>query len=349
VAEESRAVRDGVGLIETTNFAKHEFTGPDARGCLERLLANRLPATGRMALAPMLSEQGRLVGDFTVAALPPSSPDDGPERFLVFGSGAAERYHARWFDAHLPRDGSVRYRTLGPAHTGLSIAGPGSRDLLRELSSEDVSNEAFGFLDVRHVDVGMVPALVGRISFTGDLGYELWVEPAYQARLFDDLMAAGARHGLRLFGASALNSLRLEKSFGSWATEFRPSYTPYEAGLGVFVKPDKGDFVGRDAVRRLRDEPPAQRLVTFTVDVPEGPAAADVIGDEPIWHEGRVVGRVTSGGYAHASSASVALGYVPADLATARSGFEVEVLGDRRAATRLDECLFDPAGRRMRG
>ena len=212
-----------------------------------------------------------------------------------------------------------------------------------------MSNEAFGFLHMRRLDVGMIPALVGRITFTGDLGYEFWVEAAYQAQLFDLLMEAGREHGIRLFGAHALNSLRLEKSFGSWATEYRPSYDPFEAGLGSFVKPDKGDFIGRDAVVRLEEAGPVRRLVTFTVDVEDGPDAADVIGDEPVWWDGAVVGRVTSGGYAHASRASVALGYVPADLATANEGFEIEVLGQRRHATRRDHCLFDPGATRMRG
>ncbi len=349
VAEESRAVREGVGMIETTNFAKYEFTGPGARAFLDGILTNRLPDRGRIALSPMLNEQGRLVGDFTVAALPPRSASDGPERLLVFGSGAAERYHQRWFDARLPADGSVRYRALGPSLTGLAIAGPGSRALLTSITTADVSREAFGFLHVRSLDLGMVPALVGRISFTGDLGYELWVEPGYQAQLFDLLMAAGREHGLRLFGGHALNSLRLEKSYGAWATEFRPLYDPYEAGLGAFVKPEKGDFVGRGAALRLRETGPSRRLVSFTVDVEDGRDAADVIGDEPIWHDGSVVGSVTSGGYAHGCRASVALGYVPSDLATAADGFEIEVLGERRQATRLDACLFDPDAVRMRG
>jgi dimethylglycine dehydrogenase len=195
----------------------------------------------------------------------------------------------------------------------------------------------------------MIPALVGRISFTGDLGYELWVEPGYQAQLFELLMDAGRERGLRLFGGHALNSLRLEKSFGSWATEYRPSYDPYEAGLATFVKLDKGDFVGRDALLRPRDTGALRRLTTFTVDVGTGPDAADVIGDEPIWHDGEVVGRVTSGGYAHASQASVALGYVPSGLAEAGADFEIEVLGERLRATRLDKCLFDPSASRMRG
>jgi dimethylglycine dehydrogenase len=342
-------VRENVGLIETTNFAKYEFTGPDARAFLDRILSNRLPDTGRIALSPMLNEDGRLIGDFTIAALPDGSASEGSERLMVFGTGAAEAYHQRWFDAHLPTDGRVRYRALGPNLTGLSIAGPRSRDLLASVTCADVSNEAFGFLHVRRLDVGMIPALVGRITFTGDLGYEFWVEAAYQAQLFDLLMEAGQDHGIRLFGAHALNSLRLEKSFGSWATEYRPSYDPIEAGLGPFVKPDKGDFIGKDAVVRLKENGPARRLVTFTVDVEDGPGAADVIGDEPVWCDGAVVGRVTSGGYAHASRASVALGYVPADLAAATDGFEIEVLGERRCATRLDQCLFDPAATRMRG
>lgn len=343
-ARESSAVRSGVGLIETTSFAKYEFTGPGARAYLDGLLANTIPSVGWIALSPMLDERGKLIGDFTVAALEPVGTGDGPERFMVFGSGIAERYHQRWFDAHLPVDGSVRYVSHGPNLTGLSIAGPASRDVLASVTSADVSSDAFGFLRIRPLDVAMIPALVGRITFTGDLGFELWVQPSYQVQLFDVLMQAGEPHGITLFGARALDSLRLEKSFGSWARDYRPLYDPYEAGLGRFVKPDKGEFVGRDAVARVRDEGPRRRLVTFAVDVDD----ADVIGDEPIWHDGRVVGSVTSGGYAHASKASVALGYVPAPIADATEGFEIELLGERRSATRLDEPLFDPTAARMR-
>jgi dimethylglycine dehydrogenase len=158
------------------------------------------------------------------------------------------------------------------------------------------------------------------------------------------LTRAGRDHGLRLFGAHALNSLRLEKSYGAWATEYRPVYDPYEAGLGMFVKPDKGDFVGREAAEKVRTSGPARRLVTFTVDADD----ADVTGDEPIWHGSDVVGWVTSGGFAHTVGKSVALGYVPVELAGADEGFAVEVVGARRAAERLDACLFDPGGARMR-
>ena len=291
VAEESHAVRGGVGMIETTGFAKFGFTGRGARAFLDGLLANRIPGPGRIALTPMLSPRGKLAGDLTVAALPATPGDtaqdrDATERFMVFGTGAAERYYERWFDAHLPADGSVRYHSYGPNLCGLSIAGPAARDLLADVVGCDISGDAVRFLDVRRTTVDQVPVVLGRITFTGDLGYELWVEPAYQPRLFDVLMRAGARYDLRLFGARALDALRLEKSFGAWATEYRPIYDPYEAGLGMFVKVDKGPFVGRDAAQHLRDAGPARRLVTFTVDADD----ADVTGDEPIWHDEDVVG-----------------------------------------------------------
>lgn len=348
VGRECAAVRERVGLIETTNFAKYEFAGPGARAFVDRILANRIPATGRLALSPMLNEAGRLIGDFTIAALPASSLSDGPERFVVFGSGAAERYHQRWFDAHLPLDGSVHYRSLGSNLCGLSIAGPRARDVLTQLTDADVSAQALKLLDVTSMCLGTVPALVARISFTGDLGYEMWVESACLTQLFDLVVKAGAPHGLHLFGGHALNSLRLEKSYGSWASEYRPIYDPYEAGLGMFVKPDKGGFVGREAALTAREAGAARRLVAFSVDVPAGLQAADVIGDEPIWHDGEVVGWVTSGGYAHFCSASVAMGYVPSGVSDHTEGFEIEILGQRRAARRLQECLFDPHSERMR-
>ncbi len=338
VAEECDAVRTNVGLMETTGFAKFEFTGPGARAWLSGLIANKIPDVGRLALTPMLNATAKLIGDLTVATL-------DEDRFMMFGSGVAERYYERWFAQHLPDDGSVHVRTCGNELTGLSIAGPRARDLLADLTDVDVSSDAFRFLDIRSLWVDTVPALVGRISFTGDLGYEIWVPAGYQARLFDALCEAGQAHGLRLFGLRALNSLRLEKAFGSWGTEFRPVYDPYEAGLGWCVKLDKpGGFIGRDAAAALRDAGPERRLCSWTVDVDD----ADVIGDEPIWHNGEVVGWVTSGGYAHWSQKSVALGYVPADLADATDGFEIEIVGVRRPATPLAEPLFNPTGSKMR-
>jgi dimethylglycine dehydrogenase len=190
----------------------------------------------------------------------------------------------------------------------------------------------------------MIPAKIGRISFTGELGYEIWVTSDYQLALYDTLVAAGAEFGLVHFGSRALNSLRLEKSFGNWAREFRPIYSPVESGLTRFVNTARGDFVGRDAYLREQEAGGVRRLVTFTVDA----TTADAIGDEPVWHDGKVVGWITSGGYGHCVGQSIALGYVPKALATAANGFEIEILGERRAAQVQQHALYDPAGLKMR-
>ena len=191
----------------------------------------------------------------------------------------------------------------------------------------------------------MVQALVGRVSFTGDLGYEIWCRADDQRALYAALVGAGEPLGLRRVGGRALNALRLEKRFGTWAREYRPIYGPEEAGLERFVDWRKTDFVGRDADDTARrDGASPLRLVSFAVEAD----GADAIGDEPVWHDGKVVGWVTSGGYGHSVGRSLALGYVPKDLASAGSGFEIETIGERRLATRLDVPAFDPDGIRMR-
>jgi dimethylglycine dehydrogenase len=320
--------------METSTYSKYEVTGPGAEAWLSRLLINRMPASGRIVLAPMLNPNGKLIGDFTVARLT-------NERFYLFGSGIAEDYHMRWFDAQLPGNG-VAIRSLRSELTGFSIAGPCSRELLQRLVAADVSNEAFPFLSFRAMDLGMVPVLVGRVTFTGDLGYELWVSVDNQRTLYDLLVEAGRDFGLRHFGARALNSLRLEKSFGTWAREFRPIYGPFEAGLGRFVDIRKSDFIGRNAALKEKEAGSKHRLVSFVVDA----ADADCVGDEPVWHEGRVVGWITSGGFGHHVGKSLALGYIPAGLTAGR--FELEILGERRAATLAGRPVFDPDGKRMR-
>jgi dimethylglycine dehydrogenase len=199
-------------------------------------------------------------------------------------------------------------------------------------------------MSYRAMDIGPVPATVGRLTFTGDLGYEIWVSPDYHVALCDLLVQQGAAFGLVLAGTRAMNSLRLEKSWGTWAREYRPIYGPYEAGLGRFVSLKKGDFIGREAALRARDDGKLA-LVTMVVD----DAGIDVVGDEPIRQDGRAVGWVTSGGFAHWVGKSVAMGYVEAGLAAAGAGFEIEIIGERRGATVIGEPLFDPAGARMRG
>ena len=337
VAAECRAVREAVGVNEIHNFGKYLVEGPDAEVWLSRLMANRMPREGRIVLTPMLSPKGRLVGDFTVARL-------GAERFQLTASYAAQAFHMRWFEAHLP-PGGVSVRNVSLDRIGFQIAGPRARDVLAATTSADVSNEALRFLDAREIEVGLVPALVCRISYTGDLGYEIYVDADHQIALWQALAEAGAAHGMKPFGMRAMMSLRLEKSFGAWMREYRPEYTPAETGLDRFVDLGKNDFIGRDAAMRERDAPPGRRLCTFVVDAND----ADVWADEPIFCAEKVVGFATSGGYAHWSGKSVALGFVPVELISPDAVFAVEILGERRAATLVGEPVLDPRGERMRG
>jgi dimethylglycine dehydrogenase len=215
----------------------------------------------------------------------------------------------------------------------------------------DLSTDAFPFMTFRLVDLGMVPAHVARLNYSGDLGYELWVAPENQRQLFDRIMAAGEEHDLRLFGMRALMSLRLEKSYGTWFREYRPIYTPAEAGITRYIRRDH-DFIGRAAHEaEVNGDGPKRRLVTFVVE-PDPDDPADVIGDEPVWHDDKVVGWITSGGYGHHVKQSIALGYVPTELSTpdgpGGDGFEIEIIGRRRPARLQPEPLFDPAGVRMR-
>jgi dimethylglycine dehydrogenase len=336
VGEECRAVRERAGLLEISNYGKFEITGKGAADWLSRVMTNKVPAIGRMALTPMLNERGKLIGDFTMCRL-------AEEHFFLIGTWAAETWYRRWFERHAPPAG-VTVRPCAMEYVGLALAGPASREILQPLMSEDLSTPAFPFMSFRKVDVGMVPVLMGRVSFTGELGYEMWVSVEYQRSLHALLTEAGRAHGMKPFGGRALNSLRLEKGFGNWAREFRPIYGPYEAGLGRFVNMDKGDFVGREAALAEKTSGGALRLLSFEVDA----ADADAIGDEPIWHDGAVVGWVTSGGFGHTVGKSLALGYVPAELTQSTGQFEIEIIGERRAARRLDGAAVDAQGTRMR-
>jgi dimethylglycine dehydrogenase len=298
-----------------------------------------MPKLGRLILTPMLNPTGKLIGDFTIAR-------SGPERFVMWGSSQAQIYHMRWFESQLPKDSSVRVRRYDMGLVGLSIAGPRSRDLLTLLCDEDVSTNAFPFMAHRAMDIAHVPAMINRVTYTGDLGYEIWVAPEYQRRLYQAIMAAGKSLGVINFGMRALLCLRLEKNFPTWYRELRPIYGVIEAGLERFVDFNKPDFIGRDAALAERASGGTLRRVSFVVNA----ADADVLGDEPIWRDGKVIGWVTSGGYGHFVNRSLAQGYVPREVAAdnAERAFEIEILGERRAATIITQPLFDPEGARMR-
>jgi dimethylglycine dehydrogenase len=334
VRAECHAVRNAVGIYETSNYGKYEVTGRGARAWLDRVFACRMPRPGRMTLAPMLNAAGRIVGDLSMAAL-------ASDRYLIVGSGFAEAFHMRWFADSAPPD-DVFVRAGSSTLTGFSIAGPLSRDLLQKLTRLDLGG--LRFFDVRETAIGMSSAILSRSGFTGELGYEIWVTPDFQAQLYEDLLEAGRPLGLAHFGGRALSSLRLEKGYGSFQKDFRPDYTPGETGLDRFVDFDKAAFTGRDAVLAERARGPKRRFVMFEVDADD----ADVVGYESVLHGGSAVGYVTSGGYGHYVGKSIAAGYVPTALARDGERFEIDILGRPCTATLRLRPMHDPDGVRLR-
>ncbi|MFW5678137.1 MAG: GcvT family protein [Rhodosalinus sp.] len=332
---EVRTVREGVGINETHNFGKYRVTGPGARAWLDRIMAGRIPAPGRLALTPMLSPKGRLWGDFTVSCL-----DD--ETFQLTASYGAQAFHMRWFLANA-EDGVV-IENVSDRVTGFQIVGPAAREVLQSVTRTDISD--MRFLDVRSLTVGMADCLVQRVSYTGDLGYEIFCDPMAQRALWSTLWEAGQPHGMKPFGMRAMMSLRLDRFFGAWGREFSPDYTAAETGLDRFISWKKNvDFVGRAAAERERAAGAARTLRPFEVDTLD----ADVHAYEPIWIGGAVRGFCTSGGYSHFADKAVALGLIPTEVAQPGLEVEIEILGEMRPARMLDTPLFDPEGARLRG
>lgn len=340
VAAEVHAVRTAAGAYEIAQYARYEVTGTGAAAWLDGLVAGRLPPVGRIRLAPMLSPAGHLVGDLSVTRL-------AEDRFWLTGSYALQEWHLRWFQAHLPQRGvTIRNRTA--ELMGFSVSGPAARAVLGALVAPgvDVAGAALPFLAVRELPLGhdLGSAVVGRISLTGELGFEIVVPAARQGALAEALVVVGADHGLRFVGDRAVDSLRLEKGYGIWFGEFRGRVTPAECGLERFVAFDKGEFVGREAALRARDGG-ARRLVLLAVEAVD----ADAHRDDPVRLEGRVVGSVTSGGFGHHVGLSLALALVERGVTEApRVDLSVAVVGDPRPARILPEAPYDPRGERLR-
>lgn len=336
VGEEVAAVRTAAGAYEIAQYARYEVSGPGAEAWLDHLVASRLPDVGRIRLAPMLNPAGRLMGDLTVTRLE-------EDRFWLTGSYYLQEWHRRWFEQHLPPDG-VTLRNLTDDRMGFSISGPASRAILERLAHDDVSNDAFGFLTATVMDVGSSEAVVGRISLTGELGYEIVVPTVQHRRLWHELREAGEELGLRPIGDRAVDSLRLEKGYGIWSAEFRQDCTPGMTGLDRFVAFDKDGFIGAEAARRERDAGPTWRLVLLEVDAVD----ADARRDDGIWVGDRRVGEITSGAYGHHVGTSLALAYLERDVADAAPEVTVYVIGEPRTARILPEAPYDPEGLRLR-
>ena len=335
-AREVMAVRKSVGINEVHNFGKYRITGTDARGWLDRIMAGRIPKQGRIALNPMLSPKGKLIGDFTVSCL-------SETEFLLTASFGMQAIHMRWFEQH-GADG-ITIENISTARIGFQISGPNARKVLSACTMDDVSHENFKFLDVREVQLGRLKALVQRVSYTGDLGYEIYVDAADQLKLYKILTHTGRAYNMKPFGMRAMMSLRLDKFFGSWGSEFCPDYTPLETGMDRFMAYDKPtDYLGKAAALAERAAGATRKLCTFEVEVDD----ADVIGYEPIWLDGKVVGFCTSGGYSHYAKKSIAFGFVPTDQIKPNLAVDIEILGVMHPAKRIEQVLFDPESSRMR-
>ena len=334
-AREVRAVREAAGINELHNFGKYLVTGPGARDWLDHVMAGRIPAPGRLSLTPMLSPKGRLLGDFTVSCL-------GPEAFQLTASYGAQAVHMRWFERNEAE--GVTVENISDRLNGFQVAGPKARDILMACTRDPL--DKMRFMDVRRATVGMTDCLVQRVSYTGDLGYEIYCDPMAQRALWNTLWSAGAPLGLRPFGMRAMMSLRLDKFFGAWLSEFSPDYTPGETGMDRFIQWSKGtDFIGRNAAEAERAAGPARTLVAFEVDALD----ANVAGYEPVWVDGTVRGFCTSGGYSHHAGKSIALALIPREMAKDGLAADIEILGEMRAATLTTTPLFDADGARMRG
>jgi len=334
-AREVKAVREAVGINEIHNFGKYRITGSGARAWLDRIMAGRVPQQGRLSLTPMLSPKGRLIGDFTISCL-----SEG--EFQLTASYGAQAYHMRWFLQNL--DANVSIENVSDQVNGFQIAGPQAAAVLQACTRTDISD--MRFLDVRRLTVGMVDCVVQRVSYTGDLGYEIYCDLPSQRALWTTLWGEGQSHGMKPFGMRAMMSLRLDKFFGSWLSEFSPDYTAAETGLDRFISFKKPvEFIGRSAAEVERETGAERKLCAFEVDAED----ADVVAYEPIWLDGDVVGFCTSGGYSHFAQKSIALGFVPVERATEGLEVEIEILGKKQRARLITEPLFDADGARMRG
>jgi dimethylglycine dehydrogenase len=340
VAEECRAVRERVGLLDISGFSRYEVSGNDAHAWLDRVMAGRLPGPGRARLAPMLSPGGRLKGDLTVF-------NWGDGTWWIMGSYYLRNWHMRWFEQHIDpaTDGDVSVRDISDTIIGFSISGPEARNVLSSLTHRDVSHEAFSFMGCAVMDVGLVRAHVARLSVCGELGFEINCHAAEHITLRETLLRAGAEAGIREYGYYALNSLRLEKSFGIWSREFMQAYTPGMTGMDRWIAWDKGNFIGREAALSERNHDSApQKLVTLEIDADD----ADASGYEPVWKDGRRVGFITSGGYGHVVGKSLAMALIEPSLCNTDEEFTTHIVGVERGATIIASSPYDPRGARMR-
>ena len=338
VGREAAMLRDHVGIIDISNFANYVVEGPGAHGWLDALVANHVPTeVGRSCLTPLIGMRGGVAGDFTITRT-------GDNGFMMIGSGMAERYHRRFFNM-VPLPAGTTLENATPRIAGFNVAGPKSRAMLATLTDADLSAEGWRFMRSQTISVAGVECLAIRVSFTGDLGWELHCAESDQAALYGALIEAASEYGGGPVGSRALGALRIEKGYGSWGREYSPEYWPQEAGLHRLIKLDK-EFLNKDAYMKISNTPPRETLTMFEVDSGDD---ADANGGEPIFlADGTPVGRVTSGAYGYTVGKSLAIGYAREGTVAAGDEVDIFILGKPHRATVLAEPPFDSTGTRLR-
>ncbi len=344
IASEVRNVQENVGLCEVNGFNRFEITGADRHQFLDRMFCgNVTKKDGRVGLGYLLNHHGMVKGEATVANLPAS--DRGPARSW-YGSAAASEYHDMdWLTAHIAEDEDVQIKSLTNDQTILVLAGPKSRDVLQAVSRDDWSKAAFPWLSVRECFIGFAPATVMGVSFSGELAYEIHVPNASLYAAYLALREAGKEHGLRLFGARAVDAMRMEKGFLHWKADLITEFTPYETGLDRFVRADKADFIGKDALAKQHAQGLRQKLVTLKIDATHAPA----YGGGSLMLDGKVVGTITSGDWGYRVGMNLAYAFVNPALAEVGSKMELDLLGDMVGAEVIAQAQYDPSFDLMRG
>ncbi len=339
IGAEHLATRERVGIFDESSFSKIEIDGPGAAAFLERLCDNQVArGVGQITYTQMLNRRGGIECDFTVARL-------AEERFSIVTGTAFGNHDREWIRKHLPGDSNVQISDVTSQWACFGVWGPRARDLLAPLTPHDLSNEAFPYMTLRETTVGNVPVRALRVTFVGELGWELYCPTEYGLGLWRTLWEEGEPHGVAACGYRAIDSMRLEKGFRVWGADITPDETPYEAGLGFCVKLDKeGGFIGRDALAAAKEEGPRARLRCLTLSDPLSVA----LGNEPVRIGGEICGRVTSGGYGYTVGRSIAYAYLPPERAEPGTEVAVEIFGRWVDGEVASEPLFDPGGERIR-
>jgi len=331
---EVRAVRESVGINELHNFGKFKISGSNSRDWLNMIMAGTIPKPNRLSLNPMLSPKGRIIGDFTVTCI-------NDEEFQLTASYGSQEYHLRWF--LLNQKNGVNIENISDKLNGFQIAGPHSRTLLQKVTEFPL--ESFKFRDAHIILVSSISCLVQRVSYTGDLGFEIYCSPSEQFDLWEVLWSAGAEFDIKPFGMRAMMSLRLDKFFGSWLSEFSPDYTPAETGLDKFINFKKDyEFIGRHASYFEHINGTERQLCVFEVEADD----ADVVGYEPISLRDKVIGFCTSGGFSHHTGKSIAFGFLPTSEINDNTEVQIEIMGRQKPAKILTTPIFDTDNSRMR-